>query len=104
MPQGHASLLLALEESLFPLQTVIIRGAQAATTDWQSLATRPYAPRRLTLTIPETVEPLPGLLGERVPGGETVAYVCSGHSCSAPITTIDRFKIRLTDTETKDTP
>ena len=84
MPHGHASLLLALEESLFPFQTVIIRGSNAAIADWQSLATQPYAPRRFTLTIPETVDKLPGQLGERVPRGETVAYVCSGHSCSAP--------------------
>ncbi len=102
MPQGHASLLLALEESLFPLQTVVIRGTKDATIDWQALAVRPYAPRRLTVTIPETAGPLPGLLGERVPRGETVAYVCSGHSCSAPITAIERFKTRLTDTETKE--
>jgi uncharacterized protein YyaL (SSP411 family) len=104
IPHGHASLLLALEESLFPLQTVVIRGADAATTDWQSLATRPYAPRRLTLTIPETVEPLPGQLGERSPRGEVVAYVCSGHTCSAPLTDIDDFKTRLTDTDMKEHP
>ena len=104
MPHGHASLLLALEESLFPFQTVIIRGADAATADWQLLATRPYAPRRFTLTIPETADKLPGQLGERAPIGETVAYVCSGHTCSAPITAIDSFTTLLTDTETKTRP
>ena len=104
MPHGHASLLLALEESLFPLQTVIIRGSDAATADWQSVATRPYAPRRLTLTIPETVEQLPGQLGERSPRGEVVAYVCSGHTCSVPLTDSDDFKARLTDTDIKEHP
>ena len=104
MPHGHASLLLALEESLFPLQTVIIRGSDAATADWQLLATRPYAPRRFTLTIPETADKLPGQLGERAPTGETVAYVCSGHTCSAPITAIDSFKTLLTETEMKARP
>jgi hypothetical protein len=29
MPHGHTSLLVALEESLFPFQTVIIRGNPA---------------------------------------------------------------------------
>ena len=101
MPQGHASLLLALEESLFPFQTVVIRGSNTTIADWQSLATQPYAPRRFTLTIPETVDKLPGQLGERTPTGETVAYVCSGHSCSAPITEIDNFKTLITDTETQ---
>jgi hypothetical protein len=104
MPHGHASLLLALEESLFPLQTIIIRGADAATADWRTLATRPYAPRRLTLTIPDTAEPLPGQLGERAPRGVAVAYVCSGHTCSAPLTDIDSFKTLITGTDTKEHP
>ena len=104
MPHGHASLLLALEETLFPLQTVIIRGREEATTGWQSLAIRPYAPRRLTLTLPGIVEPLPGQLGERAPRGEVVAYVCSGHTCSAPLTDIERFKARITETETQVNP
>ena len=104
MPHGHASLLLALEESLYPLQTVVIRGAEDATADWQSLATRPYAPRRLTVTIPETAVSLPGQLGERVARGKTVAYVCSGHTCGAPVTDIESFKTQLTDTEMKDRP
>jgi hypothetical protein len=101
MPHGHASLLLALEESLFPLQTVIIRGDGAAASDWQSLAARPYAPRRLTLTIPVTTEPLPGQLGERTPRGEVVAYVCSGHTCSAPLTDAADFKAQITSTGTQ---
>jgi len=101
MPQGHASLLLALEESLFPFQTVVIRGSNTTIADWQSLATQPYAPRRFTLTIPETVDKLPGQLGDRTPTGETVAYVCSGHSCSAPVTDIDNFNTLITDTETQ---
>ena len=104
MPHGHASLLLALEESLFPFQTVILRGSDSMLADWQSRATQPYAPRRLTLTIPESADKLPGQLGERAPTGETVAYVCSGHSCSAPITDFDSFTTLLTDTETKARP
>ncbi len=104
MPHGHASLLLALEESLFPLQTVIIRGADVATADWRSLVNRPYAPRRLTLTIPDTAGQLPGQLGERTPRGAAVAYVCSGHTCSAPLTDINRFKTLITDTQTKEHP
>jgi len=104
MPQGHASLLLALEESLFPLQTVIIRGSDEATAEWQSLSTRPYAPRRLTLTIPGSVEQLPGQLGERAPRGAVVAYVCSGHTCSAPVTDIKRFRTRITETGTQVNP
>ena len=104
MPHGHASLLLALEESLFPYQCIIIRGADAATTDWQSLATQPYAPRRFTLTIPDTADKLPGQLGERIPRGETVAYVCSGQTCSVPITNSCSFKAMLSDTETRTDP
>jgi len=86
MPHGHTSLLAALEESLFDLQTIIIRGAQAEFADWHAAAARAYAPRRLTLAIPDTVVSLPGELAARRPLGCTVAYVCSGRSCSAPVT------------------
>jgi uncharacterized protein YyaL (SSP411 family) len=100
MPHGHASLLLALEESLFPFQTVVIRGSNTATAEWQALASKPYAPRRLTLAIPDTADSLPGQLGARAPRGETVAYVCSGHTCSAPLTDTRNFEAALNDTDT----
>jgi uncharacterized protein YyaL (SSP411 family) len=98
MPHGHASLLVALEETLFPGQTVIIRGTEPAITHWQEQAAQPYAPRRFTLTIPATANRLPGELNARVPQGDAVAYLCKGNTCSAPVTDPESFKESLTET------
>ena len=100
MPHGHASLLVALEESLFPFQSVIIRGSAPAMAAWHAAAATPYAPRRLTLAIPADASDLPGQLQARAPGPDPVAYVCSGLSCSAPVTGLDVFEALLSETAT----
>ncbi len=95
MPHGHTSLLVALEEALFPFQTVIIR-AQGATLDtWRNAVARGYAPARLTLAIPSAATMLPGQLALRKPRGDAVAYLCSGMSCSEPVTRLDELKTLL---------
>jgi hypothetical protein len=95
LPYGHASLLDALEEQLPPGETVVLRGRGEALTDWHRRAVGRYAPRRLTVAIPEDARDLPGLLAERRPRGEVVAYVCAGLQCSAPITDRAAFDLAL---------
>ena len=98
MPHGHASLLVALEEILFPYQTIIIRGTEPAVTSWQEAAARSYAPRRFTLAIPATVNQLPGQLNARAPQDDVVAYLCKANTCSAPVTDFKTFNTALTET------
>jgi len=104
MPHGHASLLVALEESLFPPQTVIIRGTGDALRKWHARSARAYAPRRLTLAIPNAVGELPEPLQQRKPDGDAVAYVCSGLSCGAPLRDLDTFGNQLSITEPQEYP
>ena len=98
MPHGHASLLVALEETLYPGQTVIIRGTQPLISDWQKQAAQPYAPRRFTLTIPATAQQLPGELSTREAQGDAVAYICKGNTCGAALTDKETFTLSLTKT------
>jgi len=98
MPHGHASLLVALEEILYPGQTVIIRGTEPLISDWQQQATQAYAPRRFTLTIPARVQQLPGELSTRKAQGDVVAYICRGNTCGAPLTDRASFNTSLTET------
>jgi uncharacterized protein YyaL (SSP411 family) len=100
MPHGHASLLVALEESLFPFQSVIIRGTSPTMAAWHTTAAQPYAPRRLTLAIPADATGLPDQLEARSPAADPVAYVCSGLNCSAPVTDLDAFEALLSETAT----
>ena len=86
-PHGHAAMLVALEEHLDPPQIVIVRGE--ASKSWQHQLDRVYAPRRLIFAIPSDARDLPAALAEKKPMGDTVAYVCTGMSCSPPVTTLE---------------
>jgi hypothetical protein len=103
IPYAHGALLLALEEYLYPPQTIILRGSAETLPAWQQRCQRYYAPQRLTLTIPntgpDTAQSLPGLLDERKPIAPATAYVCTGHTCAAPITAYEELDQALKDTE-----
>lgn len=87
-PQGHVSLLTALEEYVTPPEVIVIRGPHAEITRWRQSACAIYAPRRIVLAIGEDEENLPGALATRRPlANGTVAYRCEGTECSLPITT-----------------
>jgi hypothetical protein len=102
MPHAHASLLVALEESLSPVQTVIVRGSGAALDRWKQRLNSRYAPRRLGFAIPDSEHVLPGVLAERRPQGEVLAYICSGLTCSPPVTDYAEFEAQLSTTEVPD--
>ena len=85
-PQGHASLLTALEELLHPPQIVLIRGESATLESWQLELNRLYAPRRIVLALNADAAGLPAALADKpARPGRTVAYVCRGSTCSAPL-------------------
>jgi uncharacterized protein YyaL (SSP411 family) len=85
-PAYHNSLLVAVEETLHPTQTIVLRGKTDALPAWQAYCARDYAPRRLTIAIPYDAGDLPGVLAQRAAKDGVTAYVCSGHACSAPVT------------------
>ena len=82
-PQAHMAMLNALEDWLSAPQLLIVRGAHAGAQDWSRQVGAWYAPRRMIFAIPDTAELPPGL-AEKKAGPETVAYLCSGMTCSAP--------------------
>ncbi len=85
MPYGHASLLLALEDMLFPPRIIVLRGSQETVKEWQTICQNNYAPNQLCLAIDNTHRDLPEGLSERRIQGDGVAYICSGFQCSAPV-------------------
>ena len=84
-PHAHVSLLTALEELLEPPQIVIVRGPEEEIERWRRELAKLYAPRRLVLAIPADATGLPEALAEKAPRDRTVAYVCRGSTCSAPV-------------------
>jgi uncharacterized protein YyaL (SSP411 family) len=94
-PASHGTLLLALEEQLYPAQTVVLRGEPEAMKSWQARANRDYRPHRLLFAIPANCEKLPGLLAEHTARSQVTAYVCAGHACLAPVTDLAEFESAL---------
>ncbi len=84
-PEGHATLLRALDEIVTPPELVVVRATSAELGGWQALLDRGYHPHRLGFAIPNDAT-LSGLLAERAPRSTPVAYVCAGMTCRAPIT------------------
>ncbi len=94
-PHGHAALLNALEEYLHPPVIVVIRGDTDAARDWARQLDGLYAPRQLVYAIPADATKLPGALADRATRDTTVAYVCEGTRCSAPVATVDELAAAL---------
>ncbi|MDJ0926810.1 MAG: thioredoxin domain-containing protein [Gammaproteobacteria bacterium] len=97
-PHGHPSMVTALEEFLQPPTIVILRGAEHDIREWRQNLDAVYAPRRLTFAIPADTVELPESLAIRTARDTTVAYVCEGPQCSAPITSLDELGALLSET------
>ncbi len=94
-PSYHNSLLAAVEESLHPTETVVLRGRRDAMHPWIACCIAHYAPRRFTLAIPDDAAELPGILGQRGVKDGVTAYACSGHACRPPVTELAAFEEAL---------
>ncbi len=87
-PGAHASLLVALEEHLTPMRTVILRGPQQELGRWYRALAERYLPATMVLAIPSGVEALSPVLAK--PATDAVAaWVCEGATCLAPIATLE---------------
>jgi hypothetical protein len=94
-PQAHMSLLNALEEFLTSAQILIIRGAAAEAARWSRELGALYAPTRMIFAIPADASGLPPALADKRAAGATVAYLCTGMTCSAPIADLDEIARKL---------
>jgi hypothetical protein len=88
-PQAHMSLINCLEDLLSPLQVLIIRGGAASANRWARELGVLYAPTRMIFAIPSDAIDLPDSLAAKSAASETLAYLCSGMTCSAPLTNLE---------------
>ena len=97
-PEGHCSMLLALEEWLTPPPIVILRGPSEAMVDWQQALARIFSPHTLVLAVPSDATSVPAALQSKTAGGDRpVAYLCRGSVCSAPLATLASLATALAD-------
>ncbi len=99
IPTACGALALALEEYYQPTQIIILRGPEETIEPWRRRCIQAYAPGRFTLAIPSTAGPLPGILATHAPQPIPVAYLCSGSSCSPPLTSLEALEAALAPRE-----
>jgi uncharacterized protein len=93
-PQAHLTLLAALEEYQKPLKIVIIRGPALEVQRWSRAIGRSHAPARMVLPIPAD-EHLPPAIAEKRAGPGTLAYLCTGTTCAAPMSELAELEQAL---------
>jgi len=86
-PGGHTSLLLAIEEYLGGLRSVVLRGPGPDIAAWQAQLAGRYLPTTLVWPVANGSGPLPAPLqgGDR---NDVNAAVCSGVTCLPPVADI----------------
>jgi uncharacterized protein YyaL (SSP411 family) len=94
-PSASAALLIALDDYLDPIRTVILRGNTDTARTWLRQTGQTAAGRQLAFAIPDNAKDLPGVLAARVNRADVTAYVCTGHECQAPVTTLEAFTALL---------
>ena len=85
-PQAHMTLVNALEDFLTSVQILIIRGDAPEIRRWAAELGALYSPTRMIFAIPRDAADLPPALAAKQATAGTVAYVCTGMACSAPLT------------------
>ena len=95
-PHGHAALITALDEYLEPPEIVIIRGEASEAEEWARNISAIYAPGRLVFAIPADID-LPESLATKQATDKTIAYVCRGRACSAPIDSLKELANELSE-------
>ncbi|MEW5757660.1 MAG: thioredoxin domain-containing protein [Pseudomonadota bacterium] len=95
VPYIHSTLLDALQDVLYPVEVVVLRGRDAELMTWQRSAQQRYAPQRLCLAIPEAASDLPAGLAQYAPGSGVTAYVCRAQTCEAPLHDHAAFVARM---------
>ena len=95
-PIAHASLLRSCEEINTPPATIIIRGNRNQIKEWRLACQQQFDPHRMTFAIPNDAKNLPkALINKCANSKQTLAYICQGMSCLAPVTTLTALNKEL---------
>ena len=97
-PAGHCTLISALELEHHGTEQIVIRGPASELAEWLAVTRSGFKPWRHGYAIPyEGNRTLPAYLPRLTSAdvrGRTVAYHCSGLSCSLPIQTLAELRAR----------
>ena len=88
-PAACAMMLSALDLALGPTQEVLVAGAGPEADAMWDAVVRPFAPRRVALRqVAGLAAVAPWTAAMQGRAGQATAYVCEGHACRAPVTSL----------------
>jgi len=90
-PSACNSMLVALEDYLYPPRQIILTGEQGTINEWQQQCLELTGIRTRIYTITENDEKLPQALGQRFTIGANTAFICEGFQCLAPIQQVEEL-------------
>ena len=95
VPYAHAAMLIALDEQLKPPRTIIIRSDDnKEAARWLAACNDQFLPGQMAYAIPDTVMTEGLLSGRKLVKGKTLAYLCEGTHCQAPVEKITELSVR----------
>jgi uncharacterized protein YyaL (SSP411 family) len=94
-PLAHMSLVNSLEDFLAATQILIIRGDPPELERWSAQIGALYAPTRMIFAITRDAAELPPALAAKRAVADTVAYVCRGMTCGAPLSDLSSLAREL---------
>ncbi len=87
-PATCPTLAIALEESLTPPTTVLLRGSEEQTGGWKTALEQQYRPSTLIIAMPGEFDGLPGIFGHPLKV-DVNAWICQGVECLPAINRLD---------------
>ena len=96
-PSVNGSMTAALQSVPGNHVTVVIRGRSPGLEQWMEKINRTYRPGVTVFGIPAGVKSLRKDLALRTPRAKTVAYLCRGSHCTAPLFSLEELAQRLAE-------
>ena len=93
MPSSFGASLVAIEQMVNPGTYIVIRGAHDESRRWADACAKTGPVNLMVFAIPDDAGELPGLLAEKKISDKssTIAYVCCGFQCLAPLHSLDEL-------------
>ncbi len=82
----HTGMLIALQTYFNPPEIIIIRGEEPEIQNWQQHYRKQAHANQLCFAIPDCAKNLPEAIASKAVLDTTVAYICLGQQCLAPVT------------------
>ncbi len=101
-PSAFGSGLIAIEDSVAPSPTLVIRGKEVELKQWTEACVAAGAQKLITYAVPSDAGRMPGL----IPSGKgesagPAAYLCEGFMCSAPCHSLEELLAVLPGRKTR---